>query len=112
MEIRRSGARRHQNDDVLVTERPPQLRWDIDRLLIEVRGVPDVHKPNELYNYDIALSMRDIALLLGVVSREGIQEDPSEIQRELQGSAADLLRLLNCSAGIVPGPLPAAKAKE
>jgi len=57
------------------------------------------------WNWDVYLTMDDIALILRTLSDRGIQNSPSEVQQALQSNAVHLVRLLGCAAGNPPGAL-------
>jgi hypothetical protein len=104
MEIRRSGARHFEGWDELVDNRVPSLQWDTadDSAVLGVRRVPSVHNPDALYDYEVRLSVTDIALIVTTLSEQGIQNAPADVRAALRSIAIHLVRCLGCAAGLIP----------
>ena len=110
MRMRRSGYRKfHKYTDIITNREADRVFWDSNckELCLQVRYEPDIYQPNVNYDYDLFLSLPDIAAMLPQLSA-AISAMPREIHEGLRSSRSALICITACASGYNLVALPPA----
>ena len=107
MWVRRSGSTKSHGWSTIIQPHKPQIVWDKENniLIIQARREPDIHQHNVKYDYDIILSLEDVANLVITVAGDGIAAMPRKVHEAFRLRLPQLARLAACAAGSNPIPL-------
>jgi hypothetical protein len=104
MNLQRSGAEKFHGWAKLMGDREPSVRWDplADAVVLGVRYVPDVHQSNVSHDYEVRLSIEDLAATIATLSTDGVDDAGKAIHAGFSAHLTDLIRLLTCASGHLP----------
>ena len=80
-------------------------------IILQADKIQDEYQVNVNYEYKFHLNIDDIAAILKKFSEKAISEMPRGIHDKFKGILADLIRIVTCAAGNVPGPMPPSEAE-
>ena len=110
MRVRRSGYERFQGYTDIITDREPKVVWNSNskELCLQVCCEPNIYQSNVNYDYDVFLTLDELAAILAVVSTDAISAMPREIYERLRSSLPAIIQILACASGYNPVALPPA----
>jgi hypothetical protein len=116
MDISRRGSDRDRGTSSIIAglsfsvggkyEWQDNVRWDTQWKQIVI-SVPRVrHQDGRTHhNYQIRLSLNDVASLIAVVGHAGSAKDAELLRTELEKNVPAIVKLLACATGLVPTPM-------
>jgi hypothetical protein len=108
MRIDRTSAKTTRMAQQLVPQKDVAVMWNEHEkaIVLTVRNVQDIDDSGSHFDYDIVLSGAEVAHILDKISTDGLANRPHQLHDAFKNHIPNLIRLLTCASGSVPGPMP------